>query len=114
MTGTLLNRGGSRGSVVIIDASDDTSTTYDARSGITYGAMIPGGFEGTSISFEVSSEEGDPFAALNDEAGTPVAVAVSDGENYTLPAALAPWPYFRIVSNATESAERAIRIVGKR
>lgn len=114
MTGTLLNRGGARGAVVVIDDTDDTSTAYDARAGITYGAIFPVGFEGTGVSFEVSSDADDTFGALNDETGAAVTLTVAAGGFYTLPAALAPWPYFKIVSNATETNERTIRIVSKR
>lgn len=114
MSITRLNRGGDSGEVVTIAASGTKSGAFDARAGITYGVFIPTGFEGTEISFEVCHSETGSFIALSDETGTVVDVPVAAAEAITLPAALAPWPFFKIVSNATETNARELRIVSKR
>lgn len=114
MTEIVMNRGGARGEAVTIAATTDTSDAFNARAGIIYGVIVPAGFDGASISFLVSIGPDDPFFALNDELGSIVTLSVSAGEAYTLPAALAPWPYFKIVSGSTESADRTLRIVSKR
>lgn len=110
---TRIIRNGDSGETVVIAASGTKSSAFDSRGEITWGVFVPTGFEGTEISFEVSHSVDGAFVALSDDTGAAVEVPVAAANAYTLPAALAPWPAFKIVSNATETNERELRIVGK-
>lgn len=110
MSGQLLNRGGASGDVVVIAASGTKSAAFNAREGIVYGVFVPAGFEGTALTFEVAAYEAGAFSPLT----IADVLTVAAGGAYLLPDELAPFPFFKIVSNATETAARELRIVSKR
>lgn len=113
MSGTSLNRGNAPSQVVTIAASGTTSTAYDAREGITYGVFIPTGFEGVALTFTTSHTEAGTYVTAYDSAGVALTITVSDPGYFPLPADLAACPWFKIVSGATETNERSLRIVSK-
>lgn len=108
-----ISRNGDSGVVVTIDSGETESSVFDARDGITFGIITPSALTGSTFTFEVAPFDGAGFTPLNDETGAAVTLAVAADNAYTLPAALAPWPYFRLVSGATEGADRDIRVVRK-
>jgi hypothetical protein len=73
------------------------------------GLALPAAFTGTALSFEVSLD-GSTFQGLYREDGSAVSVTVAPGRSYQLPVELAPWPYFRIVSSASEGAARTLKL----
>jgi hypothetical protein len=78
------------------------------------GLALPAAFTGSSLSFLVSTAKGGTYQALYDETGVLVTIAsVTQGRSYTLPAALAPWPWFKIVSGSNEGADRSIPVSKK-
>ena len=106
-------RNGDSGEVVTIAATGTTSNAFDARGDITFGVFIPTGFEGTSIGFTTCHVDDGTFITAYDAAGVALAVVVSDPGYFPLPAELAAVSFFKIVSNATETSERALRVVSK-
>lgn len=72
--------------------------------------ILPTGFEGTSITFEVSND-GVNFVALNDSSGA-IALTVAAAKGYALPAALAGALWFKLVAG-TQAAARTIELALK-
>lgn len=98
------------------------STAFTAGWHAAYGLVLPASFTGTSISFQVCADttvDSPTYQALyevDDPAtGTQrqVTLAVTQGRSYDLPAALATWQGFKIVSNGAEAAARSLVVVGK-
>jgi len=70
--------------------------------------ILPAGYEGTGITFEVSVDN-DTFVPLNNDSGAvPLVVAASKG--YALPTGLAGALYFKIVAGTTQAADRVIQL----
>lgn len=95
-----------------IASGGTTSTSVDARGFSTFGIVMPAQFTGTAISFEVSDDNAT-FQALYDASNALVTVTVTASRSYASPTALDVWPYWKIVSNGAEAADRTIKIVGK-
>lgn len=82
----------------------------------TYGVTIvqielPAAFDGTSLTFETSSD-GSTFQPYRNINNIIVSVTCSAGNNYGIAAQdFFPVRYVKIVSNATEAADRIIRLV---
>lgn len=89
------------------------SSQVDQTTNAVGGFSIPAAFTGTAVTFQVSEADGGTFQALYDETGTAVSVPVAAGRSYSAPAALAAWPYFKIVSGSAEAAARTLAVVGK-
>lgn len=106
-------RNGDSGSSVTIASSGTTSTVFDARGGITWGIKTPAAITGANIAVEVSNVADSGFVDLYKLDGNAASFAVSASSAYTLPSELAPWPYFRLVSDGAEAAEREIIVVDK-
>lgn len=114
MAGTIISRGGDAGVAVTISASGTTSTAYDARDGIAFGVFLPAGFEGGALTFTGAWDSDETFFDVYEEDGSAATLAsVAASGYYPLPASLAALPWFKIVSDATESAARSLRIVSK-
>ena len=105
-----------------IDFNGTVSSAFSAGWHAAYGVVIPSSFTGTSISFQVcadTSVDSPVYQALyevDDPAtGTQrqVTLAVTTSRSYDLPAALASWQAFKIVSNGAEAAARSLVVVGK-
>lgn len=64
-------------------------------------------FDGTEVSFLVSAD-GSTFAPLYDADNAAVSVVVTQGRSYQFPTAVGHFAYAKIVSDATETAERSI------
>lgn len=109
----VIARNGDSGSTVTISAAGTVSTAFDARGDITYGIVMPATFTGAALTFEVSANGTGGWVDLYDDTGAEVTLAVVQGRAYTLPAALAPWPYFRVVSGSTEGSARSITVLSK-
>lgn len=113
---TMLTRGGSIGDIVTIPLGDKESSAYDARAGITWALFTPAALTGDEFSIEVAPTADGPWRALpkDDGSGDPYTFAVAADAAYPLPLNLAPFPYFRLVSDEDEVAARELRIVSKR
>lgn len=98
-----------------IPAADTKSDEIPFKDFAQGGFVIPTGFEGTAVSFEVcATREPTAFVPFhNSTTNTLVSVPVSPSIAYAFPLDLFPFAWCKIVSNATESAERAIQIAQK-
>lgn len=97
-------------SSVTIQSSDDTSSPCDVSSFSGGSFLIPAGFDGSNVTFEQADTDG-VWGELLD----------SEGNAYTVPVTADAWHSFppgmifdahkiRIVSDATESADRSIKL----
>lgn len=96
---------------VTIASGGTTSGTIALRHFVLWGVVLPA-MTGTSLSFQVSAD-GVTYQALYDDAGDQVLLPIAGSRSYTLPAALAAWPWCKIVSNAAEAAARELVLVAK-
>jgi len=89
----------------------NNATTSDAIScGGAYlcAVSFPAAFTGTSISFQVSFD-GSTYRDLRDSSGAVVSLAVHVEDTVSAPLdVFGPFPYLKVVSNATELAERLV------
>lgn len=98
---------------VTIANADTISGAIALKHFVLWGLVLPS-ISGTSLSFQVSAD-GVTYQALYDDAGDQVTipVAAATPRSYTLPAALAAWPWAKIVSNLAEGGERTLTLVAK-
>lgn len=96
---------------VTIPAAGAVSSLFDARGMGLLNVSIPPGFLGTSISFQVCSTAGGAYQALYGQDGTLVSQPVLADRAYPLHTAVTGWPFFKIVSNATETAGATLTVV---
>jgi hypothetical protein len=74
---------------------------------------MPAAFTGTTLTFQVSAD-GSTYQALYDSTGAnQVSMAVAASRSYDLPAELASWPYWKIVSGSAEGDARSLTVVSK-
>lgn len=93
------------------------SSTITLGSGTTndniktlQGFVMPAAFTGASVSFKVSLD-GTNFYPLYDSTNSLVSITVAASRAYTLPAdTFNGWPYMKIVSGASEAAQRTITV----
>lgn len=96
----------------ILDEGTESSVIANLGAG-ALGFVIPA-IVGSSISFKVAPTKDGTYTALYDRANALVSVPVADDRNYAAPIELLAWPWFKIVSNSTESAgDVVITVVGK-
>lgn len=99
----------------IANGAQPTTEAFTASNFAAFGLQMPAAFTGTSITFQVSADDGATYQALYDATGTAqVSVAVAASRSYDLPAELAAWDHFKIVSGSAEGAARALIVIGKR
>lgn len=95
---------------VAIASGQTVSAAVNLKGYRVEGLELPAAFTGTSISFQVSSD-GATFQPHYDTANALVSMTVAQGRSYSLPASLAAWPYFKIVSGTAEGAARTLVVV---
>jgi len=98
----------------VVIASGGTKTPEINLNGRTLlGINLPAAFTGTSLTFEVASEAGGTYGVLQDDYGNQVTAIVAQGKPCALQralSALAGWQYIKIVSGATEGADRTLKL----
>lgn len=74
----------------------------------------PASFEGTTLTFQVSSD-GTTFVPLCDDSGgnTAASITVGVSRGYPLPTGLSAWPWFQITSNNATAADRLLKLWGQ-
>lgn len=91
------------------------SDAFPSNDHAAFGLQMPAAFTGSALTFQVSADNGTTFQALYDATGsTQVSMAVAASRSYDLPAELASWTHFKIVSGSAEGAARSLKVVGKR
>jgi hypothetical protein len=101
----------------VIALNGTVSGAVDVGPGRLFGFVLPKAFTGTAITFQVSAD-GTNYGLLYDDAGSAVSCSVSAGTTvfkaYAFKAddyhCLHQWRYLKLVSNATEAAERTIQL----
>lgn len=91
-----------------------TSDAFEASSCVAFGLQMPAAFTGTTLTFTVSADKGTTYQALYDEFNVAVSMTVAASRSYDLPATLASWTHFKIVSGSSEGAARTLWVVGKK
>ncbi len=100
---------------VTIPAGSDTSDVLDLKGSSIVAIRAPAGFEGTSITFEASEEKDGSFIEVTRGTDGNVVTASVEEEKHVL---LLVTDFFgtkflKIVSSATESAERVFEFIMK-
>lgn len=111
----------SRTQTLTIANGQTVSDAYRASNTAAYGLQLPATFTGTSVTFQVSADNGTTYQALYEydtatddgSATRAVTLAVAQGRSYDLPAALASFTHFKIVSGSAEGGARSLVVVGK-
>jgi hypothetical protein len=101
-----------RALVATIAADGDKTSVIDCRGFTLYALELPSGFEGTSITFEATLSDADDatYVPVTDDAGNTYTVLVGESEVVILDVQkMAGLRKLKIVSSATETAEREIR-----
>lgn len=100
--------------LTITSGQTTTNEAVDATGQTSWLMALPATFTGTSVSFQVSADNGATFQALYDSTGALVAVpAIVQGRSYDLPGELMGCTNFKVVSNAAEGGNRALVVSGK-
>jgi hypothetical protein len=97
----------------IIPADDDTSAPIDCGGMALFGILIPTGFEGTGINIE-GSLDGENFYPVCDADGVQYSFADVVPEIFMMLVIIVPiarLKWVRLVSNATETSEREIKLL---
>lgn len=88
------------------------SDAIDISDTVALGLVMPAAFTGTTLTFQVSADN-STFQALYDSTNTQVSLTVAVSRSYDLPAELASWPFFKIVSGSAEGGARSLVVVSK-
>lgn len=87
------------------------SANVNLRGMTLCGMYLPGAFTGTAISFLVSDENGGTYIAVADGAGSDISKTVEASKYIKLdPSDFAGIQFLKIVSNASESGDREIKL----
>lgn len=93
---------------VVISSGQSESSSIQSLGRVLTNIDFPADFDGTAITFKEKSED-DTFKTYVDAAGENVSVTVSRNKIVgLLPADFSGLKTFRLVSDATETAERTI------
>lgn len=97
--------------VATIASSGTESTAVDLRGNTLCGIEFPSAFTGTEITFLVSDSIDGTFVELQDQFGNDITVAAAASKNREVDAlSLLRARFVKIVSNASEAAERALKL----
>lgn len=99
------------GQTLVIAASGTVSDAFNNTHCVAAAVVLPATFTGTALTFQVSADN-STFVALNNDSGA-VSITVAQAKAYALPAGLAAFPYFKIVSGSTEGSARSLLVTGK-
>lgn len=113
MTFFATNAGGSNFDVdaVAIDINSTTSAVIDLNANGFVGFIMPAAFTGTAVTFS-GSVDNIAFADLYNASNIIFSITVSAARYYCLnPSDFLGMRYVKIVSNATELAERRIAVI---
>lgn len=95
---------------VVIANGQTVSGVIAKQSMAMVGAVMPASFEGATLTFQVSAD-GTTYVELDDNSsGSAISATVAASKAVTLPAELAPWPFFKIVSGTQVAADRTIQL----
>ncbi len=94
-------------SVVIANGATDSAVFTNA--GYVAGALLlPGTFTGANISFKGCLTVGGTYQLIYDLTGALITFAVTQGRNYPIPGEVLAYPFWKIISDASEGGARTI------
>lgn len=100
-----------------IASGSTTSTPIPFLDGTIVGIITPAALTSVTFTFTVSDSNDGTFVTLMDSAGGQPSITVTTSRAYAITGseadALAPWAYFKLVGNASEGAERSIKVLKK-
>lgn len=98
-----------------IPSGQTTSNLFDAQGLVGFAIQLPAAMTGTSLTVEVSLDEGQTWGQLYKVDGTTALATIPFNANRRVVLAdeLARAGAIRFVSSATEAAARTIKIIGK-
>ena len=96
----------------IIANGQTTSGAVDLAGTSLVGIQMPATFSGATITFQVATSLGGTYQTMIDGSGTTVTRTVSQGKYVMLsPADFAGIQFLKIVSSASEGAQRTLELV---
>ena len=97
----------------VIASSDTTGAEVDLVGTQLVGFIMPAAITGTSITITMSDDTGGTFVTVQDGAGADLSFAVAASKYIPIPslALTTGLRYIKIVSNASEGAQRTIKLV---
>lgn len=99
--------------VATIGSGTTTSDAIDLQGLLVVQLIMPAALTGTAISFQ-SSHDNVTFQDCYNDANSLITITVAVNRTYNIdPKDFAGCRYFKIVSNASEAADRAIGIVAR-
>lgn len=97
-----------------IAVSTTTSGAIDLGGTTLLGVQLPAAFTGTSISFQAATSFGGTYQTVIDGSGSTLSKTVSQGKYLLLdPSEFAGLQFIKIVSSATEAAQRDLTLVSR-
>lgn len=98
--------------VVVIPGGGTTSEPVHIGHYVRLGIVIPDTMTGTKLTFEGAADVAGPFEEIQDEQDNAIEVSATTAAAIGLTGAardaVLAWPWIRLVSDATEAADRAI------
>lgn len=93
------------------DATESGSIDLRATPNVVFG--FPAAMDGTEVTFQISFDEGTTWKTLIDAAGAPITQTFTASSAFALPPEAAGAHLVRLVSDATETAARTIKVTTK-
>ena len=104
-----------RGYVFTIPSCETTTESFNFETKIITGIIMPSAFTGTSISFELSYDNSTFYPLYDAPTNALVTISVTTGVFYGIvPQDFTYLGFLRIVSDATEDADREIQIITRK
>jgi hypothetical protein len=92
-----------KNTVSILDTAT-LSSAIDLRTATLTGVILPSGFNGTTLGFQVSDTEDGTYVALQDGAGSDYGLTVAASKAYALnPSDFVSWQFVKLVVTAQTS-----------
>ena len=96
-----------REATIAKDAADSDAIPFgDYAQG---GYAIPSSFDGTSMGFKVSADNGASFVGFNNDSGA-VVQTVSAGRAYAMPIGMFPFTHFKFSAGSLQATARVIQV----
>ncbi|MGE0755273.1 MAG: hypothetical protein AB7L92_08970 [Alphaproteobacteria bacterium] len=96
-----------------ISSSGTTSGAIDLSGATLCGIILPAAITGTAISLQMSNDDSGTFVTVQDGAGSDLSLSVAASKYVPISnlALVAGLRFIKLVSNASEGAERVITLV---
>lgn len=89
--------------------SGTVSTAVDIGGYRYVGVVVPAGFEGTTITFQVSAD-GTTYVPLEVAAGTAVSFTTNASSGFSLGDEIRPWAYMKLVCGTAQTGAAVFQL----